>query len=310
MEPVISREPVISVTNLSKTYQNGARALDDVSLKVQPGEIFCLLGPNGAGKTTLVRILATQLLPSAGKVSVLGQDAIAHPELIREDMAIVPQEGRPGQDLNAWDYVYWYLRARGMVAREAAARTEATLKEMGLWEIRRTMTAKLSGGLRRRVLIAMAVATGAKLLFLDEPTVGLDPEARVATWDLIARLRKQATVVLTTHLMDEVEALADRIGILAQGRLVAMGTARELSRFVPSKTKVVLGEGLELPWLAARGEVAVRGRQVAVYPFDEAATREIIDRASSNGVSFAVAAVGLEDVYLRVVKEHGEVVAS
>lgn len=300
-------ESAISVANLSKTYQNGARALIDVNLSVEPGEIFCLLGPNGAGKTTMVRILATQLLPTAGRVSILGHDAVANPEAIRGEMAIVPQEGRPGQDLNPWDYVYWYLRARGIPSREAAGRAEATLKEMGLWDIRRTMTAKLSGGLRRRVLIAMAVATGAKILFLDEPTVGLDPEARVQTWDLIAKLRKQATVVLTTHLMDEVEALADRIGILAKGQLVALGTAKELNRFVPTKTKIVLGEGIELPWLEGRGEVAIRGRQVAVYPFHEAASREIIDRATTGGVGFTVAAVGLEDVYLRVVKEHGEV---
>jgi ABC-2 type transport system ATP-binding protein len=298
-------ESAISVADLSKTYPNGARALSDVNLSVRPGEIFCLLGPNGAGKTSMIRILATQLIPTTGRVTILGQDAIRNPEAIRGEMAIVPQEGRPGQDLNPWDYVYWYLRARGITAREAAARSETTLKEMGLWEIRKTLAAKLSGGLRRRILIAMAVATGAKILFLDEPTVGLDPEARVQTWDLIAKLRQQATVVLTTHLMDEVEALADRIGILAQGRLVALGTAKELNRFVPSQTKVVLSEGIDQRWLEARGEVVVRGRQLSVFPSSEAAAREIIDRAQAGGVGYAVSAIGLEDVYLRVVK--GEV---
>jgi ABC-2 type transport system ATP-binding protein len=295
--------PAIAVSNLSKAYRSGKQALDAINLEIQPNEVFCLLGPNGAGKTSLVRILATQLLPTAGQVQILGHDAVQQPHLVRESMAIVPQEGRPGQDLNAWDYVYWYLQVRGLPRREAATRTESTLKEMGLWEVRRTLAGHLSGGLRRRILIAMAVATRPKILFLDEPTVGLDPEARVQTWELIAQLRQQSTVILTTHLMDEAEALSDRIGILVDGRLVETGTPRELGRRVRGGAKIVLANGLDPAWLRQRGEVVVRGRQLVVYPWHEAASQEVTAAALASQIEFSVQPISLEDAYFQAVKQ-------
>lgn len=300
-------QPAITITNLSKAYRSGKQALDSINLEVPPNEVFCLLGPNGAGKTSLVRILATQLLPTSGEFQILGHDAVRSPERVREAMAIVPQEGRPGQDLNAWDYVYWYLRARGFDRREAAARAESTLTEMGMWEIRKTLAGRLSGGLRRRILISMAVATRPKILFLDEPTVGLDPEARVQTWDLIARLRSQSTIILTTHMMEEAEALADRIGILVSGRLVEIGTARELGRRVRGSTKIVLAAGMDQAWLRQRGDLVARGRQLVVYPWHEAAAQEVTAEALARQIEFSVQPISLEDAYFQVVKQREEV---
>lgn len=300
-------QPAIAITNLSKAYRSGKQALDSINLEIQPNEVFCLLGPNGAGKTSLIRILATQLLPTSGEVQILGHDAVRSPERVREAMAVVPQEGRPGQDLNAWDYVYWYLRARGFDRREAANRAESTLKEMGMWEIRRTLAGRLSGGLRRRILISMAVATRPRILFLDEPTVGLDPEARVQTWDLIARLRSQSTIILTTHMMEEAEALSDRIGILVNGRLVEIGTTRELGRRVRGTTKIVMAAGLDQAWLRQRGDVVVRGRQLVVYPWHEAAAQEVTTEAFARQIEFSVQPISLEDAYFQVVKQREEV---
>ena len=215
----------IDVEGLGKTYPGGTVALDDVSFKVQQGEVFCLLGRNGAGKTTLLRILATQLRPTTGRARVLGHDVATEARAIRTKISVVPQEARPQMMLSAYDHIYLMSRIRGIPRMEARQRTQAIMEEFELWEHKDKLTADLSGGLRQRVMVAIALTTDPELLFLDEPTIGLDPLGRRQVWAMVRRMTKKGvTVLLTTHYMDEAERLSDRLAIVDKGRAVFLGT--------------------------------------------------------------------------------------
>ncbi len=219
---------VIQVDGLGKTYPGGTKALQDVSFEVPKGEIFCLLGRNGAGKTTLLRILATQLRPTTGRAVVLGHDVVHEAKLIRERISVVPQEARPQMMLSAYDHIYLMSMIRGMERAEARKRTKAIMEEFDLWEHKDKLTADLSGGLRQRVMISIALTMDPELLFLDEPTIGLDPLGRRQVWAMVRRMAKGGvTVLLTTHYMDEAERLSDRLAIVDKGRVVFLGGVEE-----------------------------------------------------------------------------------
>ncbi len=216
---------VIEVEALGKTYPGGTKALEQVTFEVPRGEVFCLLGRNGAGKTTLLRILATQLRPSAGRATVLGHDVVHEARAVRDKIAVVPQEARPQMMLSAYDHIYLMCRIRGMPRNDARQRTRAVMEEFDLWEHKDKLSADLSGGMRQRVMIAIALTADAELLFLDEPTIGLDPLGRRQVWAMVRRLTKQGvTVLLTTHYMDEAERLSDRLAIVDKGQTVFLGS--------------------------------------------------------------------------------------
>jgi len=232
---------VIEVDGLGKTYPGGTEALRDVSFRVPRGEVFCLLGRNGAGKTTLLRILATQLRPTLGRAIVLGHDVLAEPKSIRGRIAVVPQEARPQMLLSAYDHIYYYCLVRGMSRAEARAKTKEVMEELDLWEHRDKLTADLSGGLRQRVIIGMALTSEPEIAFLDEPSIGLDPIGRRAVWSLVRRLAKKGvTVLLTTHYMDEAEALADRLLIIDRGRVAFLGGVEEAKAAVGARMRVII----------------------------------------------------------------------
>lgn len=232
---------VIDVEGLGKTYPGGTEALRDVSFRVPRGEVFCLLGRNGAGKTTLLRILATQLRPTLGRAVVLGHDVLTDPKAIRGRIAVVPQEARPQMLLSAYDHIYYYCLVRGMSRAEARARTREVMEELDLWEHRDKLTADLSGGLRQRVIIGMALTSEPEIAFLDEPSIGLDPIGRRSVWGLVRRLaRRGVTVLLTTHYMDEAEALADRLLIIDRGRTAFLGSVEEAKAAVRARMRVII----------------------------------------------------------------------
>lgn len=218
----------IEVDGLGKTYPDGTKALQHVSFDVPKGEVFCLLGRNGAGKTTLLRILATQLRPTTGRAVVLGHDVVHEARLVREKIAVVPQEARPQMMLSAYDHIYLMSMIRGMERAEAKRRTKAIMEEFDLWEHKDKLTADLSGGLRQRVMISIALTMDPELLFLDEPTIGLDPLGRRQVWAMVRRMAKRGvTVLLTTHYMDEAEKLSDRLAIVDKGQVVFLGGVEE-----------------------------------------------------------------------------------
>ena len=219
---------VVRVEGLGKTYPGATKALEDVSFSIEKGEIFCLLGRNGAGKTTLLRILATQLKPTLGRASVLGHDVLHDPKAIRPRIAVVPQEARPQMLLSPYDHILYMCLIRGQSRAQARDRTKKVMEELGLWEHRDKLAADLSGGLRQRVIIAMAMVGDPEVLFLDEPTIGLDPLGRRSVWAMLRELTKKgATILLTTHYLDEAEILADHLLIVDKGRTVFLGTVAE-----------------------------------------------------------------------------------
>src|SRR5207249_2567406 len=201
---------VIEAESLSKIYHRSrTQALSDITLTIGRGEIFTLLGRNGAGKTTFLRIAATQLMLSKGSISVLGHDVRDEPLQIRSKIAVVPQEGSTIGPLTPWDHVYLTLLARGMSRNQAHERSEKTIERLELTEYRNQPADSLSGGLKQRVRVAMAVATDAELIFLDEPTLGLDAVTRRRIWGVLNEIQKEGrSILLTTHYIDEAEILS------------------------------------------------------------------------------------------------------
>lgn len=296
---------VVTAQHLTKVYPSGTEALGGLSFEVQEGEIFCLVGPNAAGKTTTLRILATQLTPTAGHVTVFGYDLVRQAQMIREQISVVPQEASPDPDLTPWEHVYYNLRVRGKSRAEAKASAENTLRALDLWEVRQKPAARLSGGLRRRILIAMAIAPRGPLIFLDEPSAGLDPLSRRQLWELLTRLKSDSTILLTTHAMDEAEALSDRILILHQGRLIALGSPGQLRKMLPSsyQTRVLLEGQLNPLSLHHLGRVEPHGEHWVLYPRDKASIREIVQWGIEEKVKITVQPLSLEDVFIYFVRK-------
>jgi len=212
---------VISIANLTKTYANGQHALKDVSLDIRAGEIFALLGPNGAGKTTLINIVCGIVRRTSGSVSVNGHDIEREYRAARSQIGLVPQE----LAIEAFETVRAAASfSRGLFGRPPdPAHVERVLRDLSLWDRRNDILMTLSGGMKRRVMIAKALAHEPRVLFLDEPTAGVDVELRRDMWALVRRMRDQGvTIILTTHYIDEAEEMADRIGVINHGELVVV----------------------------------------------------------------------------------------
>jgi ABC-2 type transport system ATP-binding protein len=230
--------PIVSISNLSKTYASGDHALKDVNLEITPGEILALLGPNGAGKTTLISIVCGIVNASAGTAMVGGHDVVAEFRATRSMIGLVPQELALGAFDTVWNTLCF---SRGLFGRKPdPARLEQLLRDLSLWEKRDSELMTLSGGMKRRVLIGKALAHEPKVLFLDEPTAGVDVELRKDMWTLVRRLRESGvTIILTTHYIEEAEAIADRVGIINNGELLLVDDKRALMQKLGKKQVVV-----------------------------------------------------------------------
>ncbi len=282
---------VIEAEGLGKTYPGGTLALRDVTFRIPRGEVFCLLGRNGAGKTTLLRILATQLRPTTGKALVFGHDVVHEARAIRERISVVPQEARPQMMLSAYDHILLMALIRGMSRPDAKARTKQIMEEFELWEHKDKLTADLSGGLRQRVMISIALMVEPELLFLDEPTIGLDPLGRRQVWGMVRRMTKKGvTVLLTTHYMDEAEKLADRLAIVDKGRMVFLGGVDE--------AKAVGGNGMRviIEPLATNG-----GTREVLSPKSNEDIVAIVQRGLDQGRRVTFQPPTLEDAFIQMV---------
>src|SRR5687767_12081970 len=219
--------PIISVANLSKTYASGFQALKGVDLEIRRGEIFALLGPNGAGKTTLINIICGIVTPSAGTVTVDGHHIIRDWRAARAMIGLVPQElpGNPFETV--WAAVSF---SRGLFGKpNDPARIEKVLKDLALWDKKDSRLMTLSGGMKRRLLIAKALAHEPQVLFLDEPTAGVDVELRQDMWQVVRLLRDAGvTIILTTHYIEEAELMADRVGVISKGEIILVEGKAEL----------------------------------------------------------------------------------
>ncbi|HEX7604123.1 MAG TPA: ATP-binding cassette domain-containing protein [Polyangiaceae bacterium] len=218
-------------------------AVDSVDLRVESGEFFGLLGPNGAGKTTLVRMLTGLVSITSGEARIAGVDVAAKPDVVRRLLGVVPQALTSDQDLTAYENMDIYARYFGVDRPTRRARIEELLTRTELWDRRKSLVRTFSGGMRRRLEIARGLIHKPRVLFLDEPTIGLDPQSRLVIWDLLRDLRKgdSLTISLTTHYLEEAEALCGRVAIVDAGRIVALGTPAELKGKVPGSDTLTIG---------------------------------------------------------------------
>jgi ABC-2 type transport system ATP-binding protein len=222
-------DKTITVEGLTKVYPR-VKAVDGVSFVVNEGEIFGLLGPNGAGKTTTIRMLLTLTGPTAGTMNIFGLDAVAYPQKVRQMAGYVPQDVSVDGELTGYENILMYSKLYGVPASVRSERIKETLEYLGLRDRANDMVSTYSGGMMRRLEIAQALVNRPKILFLDEPSIGLDPNAKRIIWELVRRLRDEfaATIFLTTHDMNEADILCDRIGIMDKGKLVILGQPAQL----------------------------------------------------------------------------------
>jgi ABC-2 type transport system ATP-binding protein len=295
----------IEAYNLSKIYKGThVPALDNISLKIEQGQIFTLLGRNGAGKTTFVRICATQLLPTSGTLKVLGYDVISQAENIRKFISVVPQEGRPLRALTPWDHVYNWLKIRGEEKCIAKIKTEKILERFELLKVKDKPAMNLSGGMKQKILVAMATAVDADLLFLDEPTIGLDPVSRRQVWNLIQDLKKEGkTILLTTHYMDEAEILSDKIVIIDNGKIVKEGNINDLRKIIPQNIRMDISKKniVDIEKLKDYGNVIEIGTDIIRLFTFESSIGELSNLAIKNKMSFNISPITLDDIFVHLV---------
>ncbi len=304
MDAVVTRD-------LVKIYKGGVKALDGVSISVGEGEIACLLGPNGAGKTTLVRIIATQLLPTSGEAYVFGYNVIDESNKVRELISVSPQEGRVYLTTTPWDEVYFAARIRGFNRGEARRRTEEVLKRLDLWEYRNKKNLELSGGMRQKVYIGRVLVSDARLLILDEPTIGLDPIARRNLWRYIRELKNEGrTILLTTHYMEEAEELADRIYLINHGRILASGSLDEVLSIIGRKYVIQLDYSIretisdsDLEYICELGVYSVdpNAGRIRVEVEDPDKLLKLVKYAVDRNFTLTIKQPTLEDVFIKLV---------
>jgi ABC-2 type transport system ATP-binding protein len=240
--------PVVVTEALTKVYRD-LRAVDDLHLEVRRGEIFGLLGPNGAGKTTTVGILTTRVVPTSGRAVVAGIDVVANPAVAKRVIGVVPQTNTLDRSLDVFDNLYYHGRYFGMSRRQAHAAAGEALERFRLADRAQAKVMALSGGMAQRLMVARAILHRPDVLFLDEPTAGLDPQSRIALWELVQELHSTGqTVVLTTHYMEEADQLCERLAIMDHGRILALDT--------PERLKQSLGAGTEVK-IATSGDASV-----------------------------------------------------
>ena len=304
--------PVISVAKLSKTYASGLRALKDIDLEIRRGEIFALLGPNGAGKTTLISIVCGIVNPTAGAVTVDGHDIIADYRAARKMIGLVPQELSTDAFESVWNAVSF---SRGLFGRAPnPAHIEKVLRNLSLWEKKDSRIMTLSGGMKRRLLIAKALSHEPQILFLDEPTAGVDVNLRQDMWRLVRSLRETGvTIILTTHYIDEAEEMADRIGVISNGEIILVEDKAELMRRL-GKKQLTLHLQMPLGSLPAdlsgyRLELANGGSEL-VYTYDSEGERAgiatLLKDLGAAGIRFKdlqTTQSSLEDIFVSLVRK-------
>jgi ABC-2 type transport system ATP-binding protein len=298
---------LITCDHLVKIYgKSKTRSLDSVSFSISCRGIFVLIGRNGSGKTTLVRILATELEPTSGKATINGIDVVKEPDRLREKIAIVPQEARPVPWMTPMQTVLSYLLWRGFGYVEAKRRACESLEKIGLSAYSNTLNRKLSGGMKRKVLVANVLSSEAETIFLDEPTTGLDPISRREFWEILREIGKERFTFLTTHYLEEAEELADQIGILDNGRLIRIGTLEDLRQGVNYNYSMKLLSKPAPDFLASlKGEV-VTGRDgvVRILTAEEEAFK-ISRELSKSGVKFTINLISLGDIFFYLVNREG-----
>jgi ABC-2 type transport system ATP-binding protein len=303
----------VEVKDLVKIYDGTVRALDGVDLNIEAGKVFALLGPNGAGKTTLIRILTTQLKPDSGEAHVFGLDAVREGAEIRKITGYVPQEMSVWTDISGFENLLIYAKIYGVPSKERRDVIEGALETMGLSEVANNLVKTYSGGMIRRLEVACAMLTKPKIMFLDEPTIGLDPSARKAVWERLTSFRSEygTTVFFNTHYMDEADLYSDEIAIINRGKIVKIGTAEELKHSVGGEVimftigEYVVAEDVlkRIRGLNLVKDIIIRNSELVVVVEDaESALPEVMQVLRSEGVpvsKISTTKPTLDDVFLK-----------
>jgi ABC-2 type transport system ATP-binding protein len=305
------QHPIVSISGLSKTYDTGFVALKSVDLDIERGEIFALLGPNGAGKTTLISIICGIVKPTTGTVTAGGHDILADYRAARSLIGLVPQELAIAPFESVWNTIRF---SRGLFNRpKNHAYLERVLRDLSLWDKKDSQINQLSGGMKRRVMIAKALAHEPRILFLDEPTAGVDVELRRDMWEVVRKLRESGvTIILTTHYIEEAQMMADRVGVINKGQIILVEEKADLMRKLGRKElRVQLQEPLAaIPESLARHglSLADEGR-VLVYGYDTQGERTgitaLLADLAAAGIRFrdlATSETSLEDIFVNLVR--------
>ena len=290
----------LEVSGIFKTYDGKVPALIDVSFSLEENGIFSLIGENGAGKTTLVRILSTQLLPTSGTATIDGVDVVSLPKKIRERIAAVPQEARAVPWMTPIQTITSYLMYRGYNHAEAMEMATDTIRKLGMEAFEHQKNRKLSGGQKRKVLVATVLASEADIIFLDEPSTGLDYISRKDLWNLFSSIKDRKSIILTTHYLEEAEALASRIGILNKGYLIGFGTMEDLSNLSKYPYSIrVSSPDFELEgdsWKVVH--LAEGGTQIFTY---EDQVYNLVSILISRGLRFTVQEISLNTIFENII---------
>jgi len=305
-------QTIISVTNLSKTYASGLQALRNINLDIRRGEIFALLGPNGAGKTTLIGIICGIVNPSEGSIRVDGHDIVADYRAARSMIGLVPQELTTDAFESVWNTVSF---SRGLFGKPAdPAHIEKVLKDLSLWARKDSKVMTLSGGMKRRLLIAKALSHEPRILFLDEPTAGVDVVLRQDMWKLVRSLQASGvTIILTTHYIDEAEEMADRVGVISKGEIILVEEKAELMRKLGRKQLTLhLEKTLEhIPPVLSSYSLELRSSGTElIYTYDEQVDRAgitvFLQDLAAAGIRFKdlqTTQSSLEDIFVTLVSD-------
>ncbi len=303
---------IIRIANLCKTYASGFKALRNINLEIKQGEIFALLGPNGAGKTTLIGTICGIVTPSSGTITVDGKDIVADYRAVREMIGLVPQELSTDMFETPWATVNF---SRGLFGKPRnPALVEKVLRDLSLWDKKDNRIMTLSGGMKRRLLIAKALAHEPRILFLDEPTAGVDVELRREMWNVVREMREQGvTIILTTHYIEEAEEMADRVGVIAKGEIILVEEKNELMRKLGQKhLQLQLSAPIDaIPEaLADYGLQLGTNRHELIYTYDTRAERTgitaLLNDLRAAGLSFndlSTTQSSLEDIFVDLVRQ-------
>jgi len=294
----------VSTSDLVKIYRGGKiQALKGVNISVRKGELFTLLGANGAGKTTFLRIVATQLLLTSGEAYVFGFNVTTEPKEVRKHIAAVPQDVQTYDSFTPLEYCKYFSRLRGLSKSEESRNAEKSLKAVDLWDLRNRRCASLSGGEKKRAIIASVLCSDADLLMLDEPTSGLDAIARRKVWGALRELIEQGrSILLTTHIMEEAEMLSDRLAVIDKGMVVAKGTLQEIRGLAEGKYRVIV-EGRPEDFFALQAQYRGMkfGSKHIFYFRTEDEAFELSREMLKKGLKAEIAATTLEDIFVELV---------
>jgi len=296
------RPIVLAIEDLHLSF-GGVIAVSGVSVNVSEGEVLAIIGPNGAGKTTFQRIISTQLMPTSGKAYVLGYDVVSEASEVHGHISIVPQDVATYGIYTPWEYAYYFARLRGVPKQETKKTAEKALRAVGLWDLRERTCATLSGGEKKRTIIASALSSYADVLMLDEPTSGLDAIARRNVWSALRQMvKKGKTILLTTHNMEEAEMVSDRLAIIHKGSVIAEGAPDQIKRLTKERFRVVVEGNLKNLGLQENNNHIVKfGSKHIIYVENEDIALELIGKALKKGLKAEIAPITLEDVFVKLV---------